>query len=502
MCRETISRAHSALIGVAIRLAECMGLHRDPAEYNCGPVETHVRRLVWYQLCFLDLRAAESQGPRVTIRREEFTTKLPVNANDDELEAAASVDDDDDETTSLRWTEMTFMRIRFECQEMLRTVLADRERLQSKKISVTQAIGKIEKFRQSMVARYDLLLRDDSDPRTTPLRQLAASTMEMMCDRLYIALLSVFYNGPRIQMPDRLLLVVLSTATQHLEASIALETRPELAPWAWYSRAYHNFHAAVLLLVEVYLHPMRRQADRIWRCLDYVFDMGLSSFLPPATTRSMTREQVIVHRQRCARRTLRQFRDRVYVCRSLRRLKQTRTTAEASLPDFDSQARAKAAGSSTAGFQEAELGRSSRPSEGYESVGEFLPFLPGKDVVTRTLDKVSRQHHSKRQQQQHPFPSVAALSISEPSVAFQQPPLHNPSTSSSTPRDQPIANYRFTPEAGKPAACIPASTSSSSPPAQGDTPMLDIDWVGFMFLFPVFSLPSFVLTLWLPDGMG
>lgn len=37
MCLDEVSRAHSALVGMAIRLAECMGLHRDPAEYGSFP---------------------------------------------------------------------------------------------------------------------------------------------------------------------------------------------------------------------------------------------------------------------------------------------------------------------------------------------------------------------------------------------------------------------------------------------------------------------------------
>jgi hypothetical protein len=40
-CLE-ISRAHSALVGMAIRLAECMGYHRDPAEYDFSPVDCQV----------------------------------------------------------------------------------------------------------------------------------------------------------------------------------------------------------------------------------------------------------------------------------------------------------------------------------------------------------------------------------------------------------------------------------------------------------------------------
>lgn len=122
MCRDEISRAHSALVGAAIRLAECMGFHRDPSEYGHPPVETHVRRLIWYQLCFLDIRTSEVQGPRVYIRREDYSTKFPLNLDDQDFSNAKTNNAD-------RWTDMTFSRIRFECQEMLRICFVDRIRL-------------------------------------------------------------------------------------------------------------------------------------------------------------------------------------------------------------------------------------------------------------------------------------------------------------------------------------------------------------------------------------
>lgn len=63
-----------------------MGLHRDGTEYGLGPVETHVRRMIWYQLCFLDIRTCEAQGPRPGIREEEFDTQMPVSLASEEEE--------------------------------------------------------------------------------------------------------------------------------------------------------------------------------------------------------------------------------------------------------------------------------------------------------------------------------------------------------------------------------------------------------------------------------
>lgn len=52
LVRSEVSRGHSALVGTAIRLAECMGLHRDGTHYRMKPVEVHVRRILWWQLFF------------------------------------------------------------------------------------------------------------------------------------------------------------------------------------------------------------------------------------------------------------------------------------------------------------------------------------------------------------------------------------------------------------------------------------------------------------------
>lgn len=68
ICRAQLSKDHIALLGVTIGIAETMGLHRDPTLYSFDVIETHARRLLWHQLCFLDLRACEAHRPRPQIR--------------------------------------------------------------------------------------------------------------------------------------------------------------------------------------------------------------------------------------------------------------------------------------------------------------------------------------------------------------------------------------------------------------------------------------------------
>lgn len=58
-----------------------------------------------------------------------------------------------------------------------------------------------------------------------------------------------------------------------MEAAIELETSPDLRPWAWYTGAHQQYHYGLLLLLEIFAFPMRKEADRIWACLDYIFEV-------------------------------------------------------------------------------------------------------------------------------------------------------------------------------------------------------------------------------------
>ena len=193
MCRGEVSRAHSALVGTAVRIAECMGLHRDGTEYGLGPIETHVRRILWYQLCLLDIRTCEAQGPRPVIRAEDFDTQFPSNINDAYLEQGWSPTD-----TSERWTDMTLTLIRMECNEIIRVVWVDRPRLEKKKISLTAVLGKVENFRRMMKEKYMSLVDD-----AVPLQHAGRLIFEIQSLRMHAMILHRYHNSVAYSIPGK-----------------------------------------------------------------------------------------------------------------------------------------------------------------------------------------------------------------------------------------------------------------------------------------------------------
>ncbi|KAI1082742.1 hypothetical protein F5B20DRAFT_577820 [Whalleya microplaca] len=269
LCRAEVSRAHSVLVGAAVRMAECMGLHRDGDAYGLTPLETHVRRLIWHQLCFLDIRTCEAQGPKPVIRRDDYDTKLPLNCNEDELTHAIAPPESVD-----IWTTNTLSLIRFEINEMMRAIWLDRRRLETHKLTLTAVLAKIENFRRRMSEKYDHLL-----DVTQPLQRYAKCVMYLLMYRLHVMILHPYHSNAANPMPPRLNQLLITSGITIVELAIQLETNGVFQDWAWYLGAYFQYQIALLLATEVYFRPQSGEADRIWSCLDYVF--GLDRRLPP-----------------------------------------------------------------------------------------------------------------------------------------------------------------------------------------------------------------------------
>lgn len=243
-------------------MAECMGLNRDGSKaYNLNPLDTHVRRLIWHQLCFLDIRTCEAQGPKPAIRREDYDTWLPDNFEEDQLANG---------TCPARpcegWTSNLLPLIRFEINEMMRIIWNDRRKLESRRTTLTQVLFKIEKFRKHMLENYDRLL----DERV-PIQRYAKLVMHLLMYRLHVMILHPYYANTANPMPQRLRSVLIMSAMVIIELAMQLDTNPAFRLWRWYGGAYQQYQAALILATEMFYHPNHKDASRIWVCLDYVF---------------------------------------------------------------------------------------------------------------------------------------------------------------------------------------------------------------------------------------
>ena len=166
---------------------------------------------------------------------------------------------------------------------------------------MTASLVKTQKVLKSLNSRFLPVL----DP-SIPAQALALHIMKVGIGGCFTQILHRYFMSKEYPMPDRLREIYIRSGADVLEHAMAMDTKPELAHWSWYSGAYQQYHIALPMLVEVSLFPMRHEANRIWKCVDWVFE--IPSHLP-----AKHKAEVV----------LTEFRDKVQVVQTMRRSRST-----------------------------------------------------------------------------------------------------------------------------------------------------------------------------------
>lgn len=147
------------LTGVAVRIGQRMGLHRDGVDLKLPPFEIEIRRRLWWQIVILEARASEFSGVGQTIRDMKWTTKLPLNVNDSSLHPSM-VELPNEQNGA---TEMIHCIIRYELGNFMltqgakSTVDGSWQKFQSSEIAVTykeQAIRVAEELMEQEYLKF------------------------------------------------------------------------------------------------------------------------------------------------------------------------------------------------------------------------------------------------------------------------------------------------------------------------------------------------------------
>ena len=268
-------RAVWSLTGVAIRIAQGMGLERDGVYLGLSPFEAEMRRRIWWLLKTHDYRTAELCGFH-KFRDLEIgpdSTKCPTNVNDDQLYPGMPSLPAESKTL----TDIAFVALRYELANFTAGRVA-KFRQQGKnssqwdrdlasggdKVETDEAFRGIEGLLEMKYLRYC----DPSQPLHLITMLMARSSMHTI---------RFLTHHPRRwasieQTPLSERQWVWEISIKLLEQHNMLQSNPQLKQFAWQAAFVMQWHAFIHILDTLRANPLIAEAEKAWELISNTYE--------------------------------------------------------------------------------------------------------------------------------------------------------------------------------------------------------------------------------------
>ena len=262
------SRLMWTLTSLIIRIAEAMGLHQDSTTSLFSPFENEMRRRLWWQICNLDSHAAEDRGSSSLITSNSFSTRFPLNINDEDISLEAS--QPPKERQGL--TDMSFALSCVEVLEARRKLLYATE----------SAVGSVQAAPQELGIQIGSIVSQQRSIEEKYLRHLNLTNpyhwfMRTVADIITAVMWLLLYR-PLRRRPDNVQSRqathpdILRLSVDVLERIYHLQTDPAGSHFRWLSQTYVQWHALAVTIAELCVETEGTMVERAWAIVEPAFE--------------------------------------------------------------------------------------------------------------------------------------------------------------------------------------------------------------------------------------
>ena len=261
------------LTGVAIRIAEGMGLNRDAASLGVSPFEAEIRARIWWQLKMHDFRATELIGLAKfrIFNSDDNLCELPANINDNELYPGMP----SPAISSAKPTDMTFCILKTELANFARRGAArfrqqvkgsdqlDDVAARSDQTTKEELIKEIEEILEEKYLRY-------CDP-SQPLQLLT-----MLVARFSLNVVRFLTHHPRRwvsqeQTPKSEQEYIWTVSITLLEQHDMIQSDRRLQGFAWHSAYFVQWHIFIHVLDTLRARPLMSDVHKAWQLIEATY---------------------------------------------------------------------------------------------------------------------------------------------------------------------------------------------------------------------------------------
>ncbi|KAH8169376.1 fungal specific transcription factor domain-containing protein [Sarocladium implicatum] len=259
------SRAHPgavfSLLGIASRIAERMGLHRDGDVLGLSVLRSEERRRMWWQLQFMEIMLATQIGTLTIGVMGKWDSKMPANIDDDELgPETTSLPPERSSLTSMsnclwRYTVLRFHRELRNGDRILPTV--GETGLMMDSIAET--------LRTKFVQHCELL-----NPLHVNLQlgicQIIIATKRLLHQPAFVN--AKISNMSQFQRDE-----LLDVGSQNLQYCNLVQTSEQLKGFRWNNNAFFPWAAFIYVILEANHRCEKAEVEDIWKTISRTYEV-------------------------------------------------------------------------------------------------------------------------------------------------------------------------------------------------------------------------------------
>ncbi|KAB5582952.1 hypothetical protein GE09DRAFT_286411 [Coniochaeta sp. 2T2.1] len=286
MCYRNSNSGRTGWIlnGLLIRAAVAVGLHRDGEQFNLSPLDTEIRRRLWWQILGSDGRAAEdhglSAGPNGGF--DGFCdTKLPTHIDDRDItpNTIGPV------CNEQRWTELTHFLVASEMYQALQQI--NRLSAQPGDDKMAQLDAYLATVKTDMHRNY-LRYCNPNIPN---------QKVSLLLGRLLLGKSDVFVRQQALRglSPEEAAAradeATLALACDTLEVCFELKTDELLGNYQWLLSTFTEYHLLTYTLWHLCVRPQATaDTERAWTVVDKMFTLIEMHGPPPGAKWNVLRK--------------------------------------------------------------------------------------------------------------------------------------------------------------------------------------------------------------------
>ena len=264
------------MLGVAIRIAQRMGIHSESALATRTAVEAELSRRLWWSLVLFDSRISEIANSKTTTLDPTWDCKIPLNVNDSDLRPEMRAPP----AIQGKSTEALFAVVRSELGEFIRHTVFHLDFISPALKPIAKHLPSGAAPEGGELAKLEEMIEDQylkSCDQENPIH-----FMTIWTTRAYLAKCRLLehhsrYSSSSVCRTEAQRDAATSHALRMLECDTKIMTSPLTKGFLWLNQFHFPFPAYIQIVQDLRRRPFSEQARQAWEVMSDNYEAWFDS---------------------------------------------------------------------------------------------------------------------------------------------------------------------------------------------------------------------------------